>query len=468
MPGWSSDDLAGADFLDRAPDDQRQPLRDAMVGAAGSGETRDFLVAVPSEDGTAWWSTQIHPLAESGQVVGYVAVATDISDLRKLQRDLNQARKMETIGRLAGGVAHDLNNLLTPIRGYAQMMSVALPCDHRLRRNVEGIQKASESATNLIDQLLGFSRSKKPDTADVDLNDIVLGLSGLLRRLIGEDIELVILPRATRGTVRVEPALFEQVVMNLAANARDAMPGGGKLVIQTDTVHSDDELAVGLKAPAGEYVMMAVSDEGTGMSEEDKAHALEAFYTTKEAGAGTGLGLSTCHEIVTRSGGYISLESEPGNGTAVRILLPLAGGKAASSASATENDSWAGVRGTERVLVVDDEQLVRNYVAMVLAEQGYTVMQAATGHEGLRVVEEAGGAGIDLLLTDVVMPLMGGKELAKQLKRVQPNVKVLYTSGYSDELSVHRGLLDSTAAFVQKPFTPATLSFKVREVLGDR
>jgi two-component system cell cycle sensor histidine kinase/response regulator CckA len=420
---------------------------------------------------------QVQPIApkiyREGEETDSFAVITvyDITEQKQtekeiaaLEEQLRQAQKMEAIGRLAGGIAHDFNNLLTPIGGYAKLAMAMLSPNHPMYSDIQEIQKAAERAATLTRQLATFTRRQPLNPQVVNLNDILLNLDKMLRRLIGEHIKLVTLPAATLGFIKVDPSQFEQVLVNLAVNARDAMPDGGKLILETSNVTLDkyDALKHTGLIP-GDYILLAVSDTGIGMTKEVKAHLFEPFFTTKEKGKGTGLGLSTCYGIIQQSGGYIWAYSEQGQGTTIKIYLPRVD-EAPSTQPRREKESYLP-QGSETVLLVEDEPLVRKFAYRVLHEQGYTVLEAVNGDDALRVAQEYAGEEIHLLLTDVVMPQMGGKELADQLKLLRSNIKVLFTSGYTDNAIVHQGVMNPGFAFLEKPFSPADLVYKVREVL---
>ncbi|MCI0438009.1 MAG: ATP-binding protein [Chloroflexi bacterium] len=392
-----------------------------------------------------------------------------VEELRRAQEQLVQAQKMESVGRLAGGVAHDFNNLLTPIMGYAQLGIMGLPPGNdRLRANLLEIQKAGERASNLTRQLLAFSRRQITEPKVLSLNNLIVDMDKMLRRLIGEDIELATLPDSALGMVEIDPGQMEQVLMNLVVNARDAMPIGGKITIETANVALDEEYArVNPGVSPGDYVALTVSDTGTGMTDEVKARIFEPFFTTKEDGKGTGLGLATCYGIAKQYGGHIAVYTELGHGTTFKVYLPRYKGEVKPSAPA-RNDPAQMPRGTETVLLVEDEDAVRKLAARVLEGQGYTVLEASNGEEALRLVEENPSQRIDLLLTDVVMPRMGGRELSERLREMTPELKVIYTSGYTDDAILRHGILTSEAIFTQKPFSPSALAVMVRNVLDDR
>ena len=385
-----------------------------------------------------------------------------------LEEQLLQAQKLESIGQLAGGIAHDFNNLMTPIIGYAQMGLTTLPEEYRERVYLEEILKAADRATNLIQQLLAFSRRQVVELQVIDLNSLLVNIDMMLQRLIGEDVELVILPSENLGAVKVDPTQIEQVVVNLAVNARDAMPEGGTLIVETSNIEfGEEELKNHPDMAAGPYVMFAVSDTGHGMSEEVKAHLFEPFYTTKEKCKGTGLGLSTCYGIIAQNKGYIWVYSEIGSGTTFKIYLPSLdvipqGTERPSGAKSNELP-----RGSETVLLVEDEEQVRELAARGLRQQGYTVLQASNGVEALSIASRHADGEIDLLLTDVVMPLIGGRELSIKLRDIHPNVRVIYTSGYTDEAVIRHGMLKPGTDFVQKPYSLAGLTQKIRSVLDE-
>jgi len=394
-----------------------------------------------------------------------VAVVRDITERRRLEEQFRQAQKMEAVGQLAGGVAHDFNNLLTAISGYASLVRDALPPSHPSRDDIGQVLAAAERASNLTRQLLAFSRRQIIAPSIVSLNDIILNLGKMLRRLISENIEMEIIPAPDLGAVRVDPGQIEQVLTNLVVNAGDAMPNGGKLTIETANVRLDAEYArqhVGV-AP-GDYCLLAVSDTGCGMTDEVKARIFEPFFTTKEPGRGTGLGLATCYGIVKQSGGHIWVYSEPGKGTTFKIYLPRVA--AQPTAVPKREEELPLVRGQQTVLLVEDEPTVRSFAARILREMGYSVLEAANGSEALNLATQKADAPIHLLLTDVVMPQMGGEKLARRLKAIHPEMKVLYISGYTVNAVVHQSEIDEGVAFLQKPFTTAGLAEKVREVLA--
>ncbi len=384
-----------------------------------------------------------------------------------LAEQLRQSQKIEAIGRLAGGIAHDFNNLLTVIRGYSQLSLMDLKGNEKLKGNLDEVQKATQKASDLTHHLLAFSRRQIMEMKILDLNTLLKDLDKMLHRVIGEDIELTYLLSSDIGKVRVDPGQTEQVILNLAVNARDAMPSGGKLTIETSNAELDEAYAhTHIGSKPGRYVMMSVSDTGLGMSLEVRERAFEPFFTTKDKGKGTGLGLSTCYGIVKQSGGNIWAYSEPGRGTTFKIYLPRVEEvpkEMKHKAVATEI-----LKGTETILAVEDEIEVRKLVAQILKGQGYTVIEASHGEEAIKAAQENPGKKIHLLLTDVVMPGMSGRELAVTLGLQHPNLKVLYMSGYTDNAIVHHGVLEEGVNYIQKPFTLDALARKVREVLDQR
>jgi PAS domain S-box-containing protein len=392
-----------------------------------------------------------------------LAMAHDITKRKSVETQLLQAQKMEAVGRLAGGIAHDFNNLLTVILGSSDLLLEGLGVDHQRRGDVESIQQATQRAAALTRQLLAFSRQQVLAPQVLDMNALITDVEKMLQRLIGEDIEFRTVLTPDLGAVRADPGQLEQVIMNLAVNARDAMPQGGKLTVETANVDLDAAYAQ-THAPVvpGRYAMLAVSDTGTGMDTQVKAHIFEPFFTTKEKGKGTGLGLATVYGIVKQSDGYIWVYSEPGQGTTFKIYLPRV--EAAAEPPAPKPMPPASLRGSETVLLAEDEEAVRNLTRRVLLAHGYTVLVAADGQEALRLADGHTGP-IHLLLTDVVMPHMSGRQLAERVVSARHATKVLYLSGYTDDAIVHHGVLEPGIAFLQKPFTPQGLARKLREVL---
>jgi two-component system, cell cycle sensor histidine kinase and response regulator CckA len=385
--------------------------------------------------------------------------------LRRTEAQLHQVQKMELIGQLAGGLAHDLNNLLTVINGHSEMLSEKIGSDNTGWRNgLDPIKDAGQRAASLTRRLLDLSRRQAPESKVLDLNDAVSGMGNLLRQLIGKQIDLALRPHPGLGRVRADPGQVEQIIMNLAVNARDAMPGGGQLTIETMNVELDSAYALMHQSvEPGSYVMLAVSDTGCGMDAATQARLFEPFFTTKEPGKGTGLGLATVYGIVKQSKGNIWVYSEPGRGTTFKIYLPRLEEDTKRVAPAPGPDVTVG--GSETVLLVEDQEMVRTLARTILQRYGYTVVTAPNGHEALRIAHERPGP-IHLLLTDAVMPGMNGPQLAGLVRSVRSDMKVLYMSGYTDGLFGQTWRGEPGIPLLQKPFTPQTLARKVREVLG--
>ncbi|MFH0995664.1 MAG: response regulator [Pseudomonadota bacterium] len=391
-----------------------------------------------------------------------IHIATDITEQKRAETELRESQKMDAIGRLAGGVAHDFNNMLSIINGYAELLLMKLKEDDPLCTDVGQILKAGNRAADLTRQLLAFSRKSIVQPKVISLNTVVSGVEKMLQRLIGEDIRVAFEMAGDLGHVRVDPGLIEQVIMNLAVNARDAMPLGGQLTIETRNVDLDESFSRRhVSVSPGSYVMLAVSDTGAGMDEATRQRIFEPFFTTKEKGKGTGLGLSMVYGIVKQNNGSIWVYSEPGQGTAFKIYLPRI-------AEAVELEQIAPVdptaRGTETILIVEDEEAVCTLVKKILLSAGYQVLTAINGGEALMLLERR-QEPVHLLLTDVVMPGMSGRELADRLLKIHPEMKVLFMSGYTDDAIVHHGVLDPDAHFIGKPFAMTTVQRKVREVL---
>jgi two-component system, cell cycle sensor histidine kinase and response regulator CckA len=396
------------------------------------------------------------------QIVG---VLRDITEYKNLQAQFMQSQKMEAVGLLAGGVAHDFNNLLTVIKGYTEMLAVEFDPDDERREEVQQIANAAEQAVSLTRQLLAFSRKQILKPKVLNLNSILDEMGKMLRRLIGEDIEFVAIAQPGLGLIHADPVQIQQILMNIVVNARDAMPQGGKLTIETANADLDDSyIGEHPEVQKGPYVMMAISDTGIGMDKDTQARIFEPFFTSKAPGEGTGLGLSTVYGIVRQSGGYIWTYSELGKGTTFKIYLPCTEGEAPLG---DKDGSLQEIKGFETVLIVEDDAFVRNYVCRILRQRGITVLDAANGKAALAVARGYAG-DIHLVITDVVMPGMSGKELIVQLEAMRPGIKTLYISGYTDKAVVHHGILDSETAFLQKPFTTENLMQKIREAIQSK
>jgi len=456
------------------------PLHRALKGE----HLRHAEVTIRPREGTP------HTLVVSGQPIiddggeklGAVVTMQDVTELKQLERQFQQAQKMEAMGLLAAGVAHDFNNLLTVILGYCQIAQSRLQSGHAVLRDLEEVAKAGERATNLTRQLLAFSRQQVLEPRVLDLNDVITDVEKMLRRLIGAEIELVFRPEKELGQLRADAGQIEQVLVNLIVNARDAMPDGGRITVETKNVDVSGRpasesrgpsKAEGLKGahaaqiaaeiPAGPYVLLTVTDTGSGMDANTASRIFEPFFTTKEVGRGTGLGLSTVHGIVKQSEGHIAVESELGNGTAFRIHFPrVSAGQDVSKSTVRQSQP---ARGTETVLVVDDDSSLLGLVSEILRLHGYTVIEVASGETVLTMLEND-GAAVDAVVTDVVMPKLNGRELVRRATKIRPDLPMVLMSGYvGDNAEALGSLLGPRVAFIQKPFTPEALLGKLRDVL---
>ena len=454
----------------------------SILSGVAPEETRAFAAQIDEEiSRTGRWSGEMSGQKEDGAAVitranitsldiggrkCAVAVHEDITAKKQLEMHLLSAQRVESIGQLAAGVAHDFNNILAVIMGYSELITGILTADSPIYKYAGEILDASERAAALTRQLLIFSRKETIQPTILDLNKVVEDTDKMLRRVVNESVELTIFPGQDLGCIRADAGYVGQVLTNLVVNARDAMPNGGKLTIATTNVTlTPCDVRAHEEAAVGDYVMLTVSDTGTGMTEEVKARLFEVFFTTKPEGKGTGLGLATCHSIVKQCGGYIDVQSEMGKGTTFKIYFPKVDELADIPGEFFKKGAL--LRGTETLLLVEDEPSLRHLARNVLEAQGYTVLRANNGQDGLNVARQQKGPPISLVITDVVMPQMGGKVMADWLKTTSPDLKILFTSGYTDDAIMHHGVLEPGVAFLPKPYTPATLTRKVREMLDE-
>jgi two-component system, cell cycle sensor histidine kinase and response regulator CckA len=463
--GYSQEEFKRMSIFDIRPGSERAKVLAYLENLAADGEEHCFWIH-QKKDGKTFEAELIsHELLYAGKRVRLV-VAQDISERRHLELQLRQSQKMEAVGRLAGGVAHDFNNLLMVIKGHTELMLNTLPAADPIARKIAQIDRSADRATTLTRQLLAFSRLQVLQPQVINLNSVLDEMGKLLPRLIGEDIELVLRPKPKLGTIRADASQMEQVLMNLAVNARDAMPTGGKLLIETSNCELDQTYTSShpLMKP-GSYVLLDVTDTGTGMDEETQAHIFEPFFTTKEKGKGTGLGLATVYGIVKQSGGFVWVYSELGKGTSFKIYLPRV--DETETLAGTAKISAEIPAGTETVLLTEDEQDVREVAREFLESGGYKVMEAKNGQEAMEIAAQHRGQ-IDLLVTDMVMPGMGGQELAVRLQKEHPGLAVVFMSGYSEHAATEMADADPSVRLMTKPFNRSVMLRTVREILQNR
>jgi len=466
MTGWRSTEAMGRllsdvlmviDEVSREP--AGSPARDAILVRATAHNTGPVLLIARDKTEIAIEQSAAPLCDERGRLQGAIIVFRDITGRRQLEEQLSHARKMDAVGRLAGGVAGDFNNILTVINGYSDLLRAHMPSGSPLRRFADEILYAGERAAALTRQLLSFGSAKPAEPQMIGLNGLIAGMAPMLRRLLGDSVELIVLPGPALGPVRLDPVQMQQAILNLATNAREAMPNGGKLVLETSNVELDEAAAKKAGVKPGPYVLLAVSDTGCGMDAETRSRLFEPFFTTKEPGKGSGLGLSMVYGTVKQNDGYITVYSQVNCGTIFEIYLP----RVEAAAAAPLPRRAAATKGSETILLVDDEEGVRKLVCAVLAGGGYTVIEAANANAALSIYDK-NSHKIDLVLTDVVMPQMSGFELGQVLAGKNPDLRVLYMSGYRDN-PAGQGKNKATLSFLSKPFAPDTLLAKVRDVL---
>lgn len=466
MSGYSAPEVLGSSpRILHGPRTDRAVLRrlreDLATGGTFEGETINYRKN--GEEFLTEW--RIAPVRDpAGETTHFVAVQRDITRRKRLEARFAEAQRLETVGKLAGGVAHEFNSIMTAIIGRSELLLGELPPEDRLRKDVAAIAEAADRAAALTRQLLAYGRKQILRPEIIDLNAVVAGMDGALRYLMGPEVSLRLAPAAGLSKVRADAQQIEQVVLNLAMNAADAMPGGGSFVIESGNVELDEEHAARLpEAKAGAYAVLTLTDSGAGMSHEVKARIFEPFFTTKGIGQGTGLGLSTCYGIVRQSGGHIGVYSEPGRGAMFKVYLPKA--DAETRAPARRLQALDLAQGGETILLVEDHSAMRDMAAALLRRLGYSVFAAANGLEALSLLEKPGRGAIDLLFTDIMMPQMNGQELSERIRVLRPATRILFTSTYTDQSMVHLGGVELGSSLLKKPYTPSDLARKIREVL---
>ena len=458
MYGYTAEEIVGKPLATILPNDRKDEVENILKRIRGGESVKHFESVRVGKDGKPLnVSITVSPIRDTaGNIVGASTIARNITEQRKAEDQLRQAQKMEAVGRLAGGVAHDFNNILGIIVACSELLRDRIAASPGLFQYVDNIRKASDRGSNLTRQLLAFSRKRPSAPIVLDLTERLRDITKLLRPLMGDDVEVVLINHAEAALIEADPGQIDQIVMNLAVNARDAMPGGGKLILETSIVKFDDAFA--RQHPpmtAGDYVLLAVSDSGTGMDQETLSRIFEPFFTTKEVGKGTGLGLATVYGIVQQSGGHVFVYSEPGQGSTFKIYLPSAEEKITEDSFGEQAAELARVPEAT-ILIVEDDELIRSLTRQMLEEHGYRVFEASDGVSALKLVHTNGGH-FDLVLTDVVMKGMRGPELVKQLNQSNMDIKVIYMSGYTGELMAERDIRDSGSVLLEKPFTRAAL-----------
>ncbi len=466
LSGYSIEEVRGKDWFETfLPEHDRQKIGELFTKAISDIKTKGNINPIVTRDGKEltieWFDRTLKD--KNGDITGILAIGQDITERRNIEEQLRQSQKMEAIGMLAGGVAHDFNNLLTVILGNAQLASMNVVKDESLRKRIEEIKKAGEKAASLTRQLLAFSRKQIVQPKLLDINEVINEMEKMLKHMIGENIDFQTVLGPELWKICADPGQINQIIMNMVINSRDAMLRGGGLTIETANADLNENYFCehGIKEVPGHYVMLAVSDTGSGMDKETQEHIFEPFFTTKEVGQGTGLGLSTIYGIVKQNNGFIWVYSEPGKGTTFKVYLPKVKDVEPEEKEQTPVDDSGG---SETVLIVEDDDNLRKFAQRALQMYGYRILDAENGEDALRVCGEYEGQ-IDLMITDVVMPKMGGREAAERLQHLYPQIKVIYMSGYTDNTIVHYGVLAPELNFIQKPFTPKGLARKVRETL---
>lgn len=468
--GWKREEIIGQNWFDLfIPEDVRSQVRNAFFEGITQGKIlshseNDIVTKTGQRRSISWNNGVLRDL--QGQMIGTTNIGEDITERKNLEEQLRQAQKMEAIGRLTGGVAHDFNNLLTAIIGYGELMVMKLGPDHALFKHAEEICNSAERAATLTRQLLTFSRKQVLAPRVLEINNIIGTVDRILRRLIGEDIKFKTSLDPRLGRVRADSSQIEQVILNLALNARDAMPKGGLLTLRTENVEIDHSYAQKhWKVRPGRYVMLSVSDTGIGMNEETRSHLFEPFFTTKEVGKGTGLGLSTVYGILQQSGGHIDVITAPGKGSTFKIYLPRVEDSHETPISHSVPSPMPS-GGSETILIVEDEDHVRQLLSEILTAEGYKILTARHGMEALKV-SASHSDPIHLMVTDVVMPELGGRELAQKMATHRPKTKVLFISGYAGTELMNESFPESEKNFLQKPFSPEVFRRKIRQILDD-
>jgi PAS domain S-box-containing protein len=466
--GKSVEEIEGKPIVEIFPQEAAKYYSDDLEVIHSGAPKLGIVETLRDREGKEQWgqTDKVPVCDQDGKVTGIIVMTQDITARKRLEAQLLQSQKMETVGKLAGGIAHEFNSLLTTIIGHSEFLLNDLPAESPLANNATEISKAAGRAAMLTRQLLAYGRKQFLQPETLDLNQVITDMKGVFQHLMGEDVDTRIVPAPGLQAVMADAGQIEQVIMNLAINARDAMPGGGKLTLETANVSFDqDSAGRSPELKPGDYVMLAIADTGTGMTAEVKAHVFEPFFSTKGVGQGAGLGLSTCYGIVKQSGGHITVYSELGRGTTFKIYLPQV--EPAPKIPLPRLDSPDLQRGTETILLVEDDSALREMAATMLSRLGYTVLAAADGIEALSLKQQRDNGHIDLLFTDVVMPHMSGKELADRVRALYPHIRVLFTSAYTENAIVHQGVLNQGVKLLQKPFTPSALARKLREVLDE-